>query len=94
MTSNTLDELLVLIEKELTSYNTTSSLPYNLISDFEGASSSRTNGQRFSVRIGAKRRRLRQPAEAETGANGESRGIRRRLRVKMIEWAFKGKQHH
>ena len=89
MTDNTLDKLRILIKKELTDYNVMSILPSNVSFDVEEISSA--HGQQFSIRIGAKRRRLQQRSDTETGANEEDRGIHQKWRLKMVQWVFKGR---
>ncbi|CAJ1892776.1 unnamed protein product [Cylindrotheca closterium] len=92
--TNMLDKLRALVKKELTDYATMSSLPSHLSPDVEEEESSNANGQRqFSIRIGAKRRRLQQRSDTETDTNEEVRGIHPKWRVKMIQWAFKVVDH-
>ena len=88
MTDNTIDQLLVLIDKELTDYYTVGSLLSGSSADDE--TSQKANDLPFGLRIGAKRRRLEQPSDTESDENGVKWGLHLRWRSKMIQWQFKG----
>ena len=87
MTDTTLDQLHVLLKKELTDYSTVSR---TLSSHSENDVGSKNA---FGIRIGAKRRRLEQPSETEADENEADKALHTRWRMKMVAWQFKGRQH-